>query len=81
VPDANDGDVGIFPFMKRHLARNGGATREEEIHNKVGQAWSQVTPKVCKAVRARVLRNMKKVVELEGGNWYDESCTKKDLEI
>ena len=80
MPDANDGDVGIFPFMKRHLARNGGAKSEAEIHVKVKQAWRTVTPKVCKAVRARVMRNMKKVVQLKGGNWYDESCTKKELE-
>ena len=39
-----------------------------------------MTPAVCKAVRARVLRNMAKVVDLKGGNWHDESCTKADFE-
>lgn len=75
MPDANDGDVGIFPFMKRHLARNGGAKSEAEIYVKAKQAWRTVTPKVGKAVRAQVLRKTKKVVQLKGGNWYGGSCT------
>ena len=80
MPDANDGDVGIFPFMKRTIAACGGASTEAEIHAQVKKAWRMVTPAVCKSVRARVLRNMAKVMDLKGGNWYAESCTKADFE-
>ena len=81
MPYANDGDVGIFPFMKRTIAACGGASTEAEIHAQVKKVWGMVTPAVCKSVRARVLRNMAKVVDLKGGNWYmyDESCTKADF--
>ena len=75
MPDSNDGDVGMFPFMKRTIAKAGGASSEEQIHAQVKKAWRKVTPDVCKAVRKRVMRNMAKVVELKGGNWYDESRT------
>ena len=73
MPDANDGDVGIFPFMKRELLKR-GATTEAQIHAKAKEIWSLVTPNVCRNVRERVIKNMEMVVHLKGGNWYDESA-------
>ena len=78
MPDANDGDVAVFPFMKRTIAGLGKAITAEEIRVYVKKAWKQVTPAVCKKIRARVLRNMA-IVKVDGRNFYDESMTKKML--
>ena len=59
MPDSNDGDVGVFPFMKREVAKLGGGTTRDEIVTCVKEAWTHVTPKVCKNIRARVMRNLK----------------------
>ena len=79
MPDSNDGDVGLFPFMKREVAKLGGATTRAEIATCVKKAWTLVTPKVCKNIRARVMRNLKWVAENGGKNYYDESMTKAEF--
>ena len=78
MPDSNDGDVAVFPFMKRTIAGLGKAITAEKIRVSVKKAWKQVTPAVCKKIRARVLRNMA-IVKVDGRNFYDESMTKKML--
>jgi len=78
MPDANDGDVAVFPFMKRTIGGLGKAITAEEIRVSVKKAWKQVTPAVCKNIRARVLRNMA-IVKVDGRNFYDESMTKTML--
>ena len=42
------------------------------------KAWKQVTPAMCKNIRARVLSNMA-IVKIDGRNFYDESMTKTML--
>ena len=79
MPDSNDGDVGVFPFMKREVAKLGGATTRDEIVTCVKEAWTHVTPKVCKNIRARVMRNLKWVATNGGKNYYDESMTKAEF--
>ena len=44
----------------------------EEIDKAVRGAWKHVTPQVCEAIMKRVRRNMIKVIEKKGGNFYDE---------
>ena len=78
MPDSNDGDVAVFPFMKRTIAGLEEAITAEEIRVSVKKAWKQVTPAVCKNIRARVLRNMA-IVKVDGRNFYDESMTKTML--
>ena len=78
MPDSNDGDVAVFPFMKRTIAGLGKAITAEEIRVSVKKAWKQVTPAVCKNIRARVLCNMA-IVKVDGRNFYDESMTKTKL--
>ena len=78
MPDANDGDVAVFPFMKRTIGGLGKAITAEDIRVSVKKAWKQVTPAVCKNIRARVLRNMA-IVKVDGRNFYDESMTKTML--
>ena len=62
--------------MKRTIAGLGKAITAEEIRVSAKKAWKQVTPAVCKKIRARVLRNMA-IVKVDGRNFYDESMTKK----
>jgi hypothetical protein len=78
MPDSNDGDVAVFPFMKRIIAGLGKAITAEDIRVSVKKAWKQVTPAVCKNIRDRVLRNMA-IVKVDGRNFYDESMTKTML--
>ena len=49
-----------------------GATTAEEIREAVKKAWKKITPAMCRAISARVRRNMLKVIELDGGNFYVE---------
>ena len=76
MPDSNDGDVAVFPFMKRTIAGLGKAITAEEIRVSVKKAWKQLTPAVFMNIRARVLRNMA-IVKVDDRNFYDESMTKK----
>ena len=47
MPDANDGDVAVFPFMRRTIAGLGKAITAKEIRVSVKKAWKQVSPVVC----------------------------------
>ena len=79
MPDANDGDVGVFLFMKRKVDELGGATTRDEIVTVVKRAWEKVTPKVCARIRKRVLRNCSWVALNCGKNYYDVFMTKRNL--
>jgi hypothetical protein len=78
MPDENDGDVAVFPFMKRTIGGLGKAIKAEDLRVSVKKARKQVTPAVCKNIRARVLRNMA-IVKVDGRNFYGESMTKTVL--
>ena len=75
IPDKNDFDVRVFSFMKRGIGACSGALTEAELHVEAKKAWGKVTPAVCKAARARVLRKITKALEFKGGNWHGESRT------
>ena len=81
MPDANDGDVGAFPFLKRHLKEMGELSFPDEIYAGFKEAWKALTPEVCKNIRARVVRNMRMVRIKKGGNYYDESMTRVELGV
>jgi hypothetical protein len=81
MPDSNDGDVAAFPFLKRHLKDLGELSTPEEIAAGFKEAWKALTPAVCTRIRARVVRNMRMVIIKQGGNYYDESMTQKELGI
>jgi hypothetical protein len=38
----------------------------------VTAAWQEITPDMLERVSARVRANMLKVIEMKGGNFYDE---------
>ena len=44
----------------------------DQIRAAVAAAWKKVTPEVCQKISKRVRKNMLKVIELNGGNFYDE---------
>ena len=64
-------DAGVCPFMEREIER-AGATTAEGIRAVVQRAWKRVTPDMCEKISKRVRRNMQKVIDLKGGNFYDE---------
>ena len=70
-PDMSHCDAGICPFMEREIEQ-AGATTAEEIRAVVKRAWKRVTPDMCEKISKRVRRNMQKVIDLKGGNFYDE---------
>ena len=81
IPDANDGDVGLFPFMRRHLSGLGEHAALDEIEAGFKSAWTHVKPQVCKAIRARVFRNVHMNRAQKGGNFYNETSTKGCLGV
>jgi hypothetical protein len=78
MPDANAGDVAVFPIMKRTIGGLGKAITAEDLRASVKKAWKQVTSAVCKKIRARVMRNLA-IAKVDGRNFYDESMTKAML--
>jgi imidazolonepropionase-like amidohydrolase len=57
--------------MEREIEQ-AGAQSPDEIRAAVKAAWKKITPAMCHAISARVRKNMLKVIELKGGNFYDE---------
>jgi hypothetical protein len=66
--------------MKRIIAGLGKAITAEAIRVSVKKSWKQVTPAVCKNIRARVLRNIA-IVKVDGRNFYDESISARPVDI
>ena len=71
APDMSHLDAAVCPFMEREVEQSGAQTADE-IRAAVKAAWKKITPAMCHAISARVRRNMLKVIELKGGNFYDE---------
>ena len=49
-----------------------GAQTANEIRAAVARAWKKITTEMCKNISKRVRKNMAKVIDLKGGNFYDE---------
>ena len=75
APDMSYLDAGICPFMEREV-EEAGAQSADEIRVAVKAAWKKVTPEMCVRIAKRVRRNMKKVIEKKGGNFYAEGSKK-----
>ena len=71
-PDTNNGDAGLFPNGARATACS-GATNKAQVERVVGKWWRTVNEKMLTAIDDRVLRNYERILELKGGNFYDES--------
>ena len=71
-PDTNNGDAGLFPNGARATACS-GATNKAEVEKAVMEWWKAVDEKMLTAIDDRVLRNYDRILELKGGNFYDES--------
>ena len=70
-PDLSMCDAGVFPWMEREQQRKGAVTTEQ-IRASVMATWRALKPEMLKKVANRVRANATKVVELKGGNFYDE---------
>ena len=70
-PDFNMLDAFVFPAMERECNKKGALTKAE-IRTAVADTWRKVTVAECKEAHKRVIKNMKKSIELEGGNFYKE---------
>ena len=71
APDMSHHDAGVCPYMEREV-ENSGAQTAAEIRAAVAAAWKKITPEMCINISKRVRKNMAKVIELKGGNFYDE---------
>ena len=71
APDMSQLDAGVCPHMERVVEASGAHTLDE-IRAAVAAGWKEITPDVCERISMRVRRNMLKVIELKGGNFYDE---------
>ena len=68
MPRASDP---VCPFMERAV-NDEGAETEDEVRAAVKKAWKKVTPAMCVKKSRTVRTNMGKVIELGGGNFYEE---------
>ena len=71
APDMSQLDAGLCPFMEREV-NEAGAETADEIRDAMAKAWAKVTPEMCEKISKKVRINMGKVIELEGGNFYEE---------
>ena len=75
APDMSYLDAGICPYMERQV-EEAGAQTAQEIRDAVKAAWKKVAPEMCVKIAKRVRRNMTKVIEKKGGNFYVEGAKK-----
>jgi hypothetical protein len=71
-PDCNACDVGLFGNASRWMSKKAAET-PAEVDKQVKAWWKTVDEPLLRAIDDRVLRNHKKILELKGGNFYDES--------
>lgn len=81
-PDTNSLDAAIFPFMSRWQQDQIRGSDFEAIRKTTWDAYKKINGGICRRVANRVRRNMKKIIAMEGGNYYSESTARKiDLAI
>jgi hypothetical protein len=75
-PDTNNGDAGLFPNGARATACSCATNKAEE--ESTVTAWQKtVDEEMLTAIEDSVLRNYDRILELKGGNFYDESRVAK----
>ena len=68
-PDTNNLDAALFPLLERQ-ANAECAVDKKDIRRVVNKIWRSLTPTNLQRVAARVRRNIQKIIELKGGNFY-----------
>jgi len=71
-PDCKNCDVGLFGNASRWMSKK-AASSTAEVDKEVKAWWATVEGPMLTAIDDRVLRNYDKILELKGGNFYDES--------
>ena len=64
-------DAGVFPWMERECEDRGCVTKAD-IEAAVKAVWASLTAETLGRVADRVRRNMRNIVKMKGGNFYDE---------
>ena len=57
--------------MEQFVEKSGART-VAEIRAAVKEAWKLITPDRCVKISKHVRKNMQKVIDLKGGNFYSE---------
>ena len=70
-PDMNMLDAGVFPTMERRVERLAAGTKSE-IDDAVSVVWNGLSSETLQGTAAKVRSNMRRVLELDGGNFYSE---------
>ena len=64
-------DAAIFPWMERNVEEPGAKT-SEEIDGACRDVWEKVDESMLVKCAERVRRNAKKILDLNGANFYSE---------
>ena len=64
----------LSPGIKRRerAVEKAGAVTPAEIRVAVKRAWKTITPDMCQRISKRVRKNMLKVIEKKGGNFFKD---------
>ena len=66
-------DAGVFPWMEREV-KDRGARTLPEIRAAVHAVWDALDEAMLGKIAARVRRNMKHSIAINGGNFYKEGA-------
>ena len=70
-PDMSMLDAGVNLYLKREIRQNRASTAAQQ-RAAMRAAWEKIPPSTMTNISKRVRRNMRKVIEQKGGNFYDE---------
>ena len=70
-PDMSMLDAGVNLYLKREIRQNRASTAAQQ-RAAMRAAWEKIPPSTMTNISKRVRRNMLKVIEQKGGNFYDE---------
>ena len=72
APDLSHLDAGVCKTMEQAVERDGALT-PDEIREVVHRVWeAKITPEYCVRISKHVRKNMLKVIERKGGNFYKD---------
>ena len=64
-------DAGVNLYLKREIRQNRASTAAQQ-RVAMRAAWEKIPSSTMTNISKRVRRNMRKVIEQKGGNFYDE---------
>ena len=70
-PDTNMADAALYPFLERQCAAEGCFTKHD-IRKTVTKLWKEISADTLGRCAERVNRNLRTIIRLKGGNFYNE---------